>query len=55
MDNNKSQKVKIEESENFHPRRKMTSWMKMVVFFNFFCVQKTPYIKVRKVLKITGS
>ena len=38
--------VKINESENFHPRRKMTSSLKMA--------EKTPYTKGRKALKISG-
>ena len=32
IENNISQMVKIEESENFHPRRKMTSSLKMAAF-----------------------
>ena len=48
--------VKIEENENFHPRRKMTSSLKMAAFLEkkiFF--PKAPYIKVRNVLKISCS
>ena len=47
--------VKIEESENFHPRRKMTSSLKMTAFLENFFFPKTSHIKVRKALKISGS
>ena len=47
--------VKIEESENFHPRRKMTSPLKMATFLEKIFLPKIPYITVRKVLKISGS
>ena len=46
--------VKIEESENLHPRRKMTSLLKMVAFLEKIFLPKTPYIKIRKVLKISS-
>ena len=55
IENNISQMVKIEESEHFYPRRKMTSSLKMAAFLEIFLLPKTPYIKVRKVLKISGS
>ena len=35
--------VKIEENENFHPRRKMTSSLKMAAFLEFFFAQNTLY------------
>ena len=41
--------LKIEESENFHPRRKMTSSLKMAAFLEENLLPKTPYVKVRKV------
>ena len=41
--------VKIEQSENFHPRRKMTPSVKMAAF------SKTPYIKVTRVRKFSDS
>ena len=47
--------VKIEESENFHPRRKMTSSFKVVAIFGKNIFAKTLYIKVREVLKISDS
>ena len=47
--------VKIEEGENFHPIRKMMSSLKMAAFWKKTFLPKTPYIKVRKVLKISGS
>ena len=34
--------VKIEESEHFHPRRKMTSSIKMAAFLENFFGQKHP-------------
>ena len=44
IENNRSQMVKIEESENFQPRRKMTSSLKIVAFLekNYFA-QNTLY------------
>ena len=47
--------VKIEESEDFHPRKKMTSPLKMAAFLENFFFVRTLYIKVRRVLKISGS
>ena len=43
--------VKVEESENLHPRRKMTSSLKMVAFLEKNFLPKTPYIKIRKYSK----
>ena len=48
IENSVSQMVKIEERENFHPRRKMTSSLRMII-------SNTPYLKVRKGLKSSGS
>ena len=47
--------VKIEESKNFHPRRKMTSSFKVVAIFGKNIFAKTLYIKVREVIKISDS
>ena len=41
-ENNISQMVKIEESENFHRRRRMTSSLKMATFLEKFICQKHP-------------
>ena len=47
--------VKIEESENSHPRRKMTLSLQMAAFLENIFLPKTLYIKVRKVHKISSS
>ena len=47
--------VKIEENEYFSPRRKMTSSRKMAAFLVKIFLAKTPYVKVRKIMKIPGS
>ena len=47
--------VKIEESENFHPRKKKTSSINIAAFLEKFFLPKTPNINVRKVVKISGS
>ena len=41
-ENNISQMVKIEESENFHRRRRMTSSLKMATFLEKIFCQKHP-------------
>ena len=55
IENNISQMVKIEESENFHPKRKRRHHSKWRPFSKNFFLPKTPYIKVGKVVKISGS
>ena len=47
--------IKIEESENFNSRRKITSSLKMATFLAKNILAKTPYIKVCKVIKFSGS
>ena len=42
-ENNISQMVKIEESENFHRRRRMTSSLKMATFLEKIFCQKAPH------------
>ena len=54
IENNISQMVIIEENENFHPRRKVTSLKMMAFLEKIFCLKK-PYIKVTKVLKILAA
>ena len=52
MENNISQMVKIEESENFHPRRKMTSSLKMAAFLEKFFLGKNTLYKVHPIFQV---
>ena len=55
IENNTSQMVKIKESENSHTRRKLTQSLKIVAFLENFFLPETPFMKVEKVIKISGS
>ena len=47
--------VKIEESKNFQSIRKLTSSLKLMTFSKKYFFAKTPYIKIKNVLKISRS